>query len=97
MSKSLPELMADMLEIAAKSPRPKRRIVKADEIAEAIRDAFISPNVHDSNLEPANLVDCMHGLVKAARRIADALEADLRARDISIATDAATRADPIGR
>lgn len=32
---------------------------KCDEIANAIRSAFISPNVLDSNWEAANLVDTM--------------------------------------
>lgn len=44
-----------------------------DQVAQAIRDSFNSPNVPDSNLEPANLVDVAavvgQGLISAVRRI----------------------------
>jgi hypothetical protein len=35
------------------------------EIANAIRDTFSSPNVNDSNLEPANVVDVLDGIARA--------------------------------
>lgn len=38
-------------------------------IATAIRDCFISPNVLDSNLEPANIVDAMQNVAKALESI----------------------------
>lgn len=37
----------------------------AETIASAIRDCFISPNVCDSNLEPANIVDVMQNVARA--------------------------------
>lgn len=45
-----------------------------DNVAQAIRDAFISPNVCDSNLEPANLVDVFDRIACSLKRIADSLE-----------------------
>lgn len=36
--------------------------MRGDDIATAIRDCFISPNVSDSNWEAANLVDTMDRL-----------------------------------
>lgn len=38
-------------------------------IASAIRDCFISPNVLDSNMEPANIVDAMQNVAKALESI----------------------------
>ena len=43
------------------------------EIAEALENCFISPNVSDSNYEPANLVDVVKSLSVNTRRIADSI------------------------
>lgn len=48
-------------------------------IADAIRDVFISPNVCDDNLEPANLVDVGDRIATAILELADAI----RALDVS--------------
>lgn len=42
--------------------------------AQELRQCFISPNVADSNLEAANVVDVIHEVAKALNRIAAALE-----------------------
>ena len=44
-----------------------------DKIAKAIRDAFISPNVLDSSLEPANIVDVTNRAAQALKAVADGL------------------------
>jgi hypothetical protein len=41
--------------------------------AQAIVHTLESPNVADSNLEPANVVDVIDHLSRSARRIADAI------------------------
>ena len=46
----------------------------ADEIADAIDRALISPNVADANFESANLVDTTQRVAEALHRIADALD-----------------------
>lgn len=40
---------------------------------QAIRDVFVSPNVSDSNMEPANLVDVVANLAYQTGRIANAV------------------------
>lgn len=47
--------------------------MSADSTSKAIRDTFTSPNVADANLEPANLVDVVHYVARAADRIATAI------------------------
>jgi hypothetical protein len=42
-------------------------------IAQAIYDTLISPNVPDSNLEPANVVDALAHIAKSGFAIAAAL------------------------
>jgi hypothetical protein len=42
--------------------------------ANALKECFISPNVSDSNLEPANIVDVIENLSRGIHRIADALD-----------------------
>lgn len=42
--------------------------------ADVLNAALISPNVPDSNGEPANVVDVLHHLACAATRLADAWE-----------------------
>ena len=44
-----------------------------NEIAEALENSLISTNVCDSNLEAANIVDVVHSLAMAARKIASAI------------------------
>lgn len=44
-----------------------------DNIRQAIRDCFISPNALDSNWEPANLVDAMDKCAGNIRMIAESL------------------------
>lgn len=44
-----------------------------NEIAEAIADSFQSPNVCDSNLEMANVVDVLHSIAIAGRSISRAI------------------------
>lgn len=50
---------------------------KDREIADALRACLISPNVPDSNLEPANPVDVIagagHNIANALKRISDAI------------------------
>jgi hypothetical protein len=43
--------------------------------AEAIENTLVSPNEHDRNLEPANVVDGLFAIARAIHRIADVLEA----------------------
>lgn len=45
----------------------------SDPVAKAIRETLISPNVPDSNLEPANMVDVIANLSNGAFRIASAI------------------------
>jgi hypothetical protein len=58
-------------------------------IANAIRDVGISPNVSDSNLEPANLVDvidkltnCIWGHAKAVEKVAVAIAINRHAKGV---------------
>ena len=44
------------------------------DVANAIKNCFVSPNVSDSNFEPANLVDTTQNIANALNRIADALQ-----------------------
>jgi len=43
-------------------------------IHKALKACFISPNVPDRNMEPANLVDATAALATAINRLADAIE-----------------------
>jgi hypothetical protein len=56
-------------------PAPKRPAAPpaTTEVAAALRDVLISPNVPDRNLEPANVVDVLHKLAFATRALADAV------------------------
>ena len=45
-----------------------------DGVAESLERVFVSPNVCDSNLESANLVDTTQSIANALNRIAKALE-----------------------
>ena len=45
-----------------------------DAVAKAINANLNSPNVLDSNFEPANVVDVLHDIAGALHRIAAALE-----------------------
>jgi hypothetical protein len=47
-------------------------MVKQNDIAEALRETLISPNVSDSNLEPANVVDVIHSVSRALRWLGNA-------------------------
>ncbi len=42
-------------------------------LAAALEYALVSPNVADSNLEPANIVDALASLARAIHRLADAI------------------------
>ncbi len=46
------------------------------ELEQALRAVFWSPNVADSNLEPANLVDVLDRLARAIARLADVIEGE---------------------
>jgi hypothetical protein len=46
---------------------------KTDDLADALRYVFTSPNVSDSNGEAANAVDVLAALADQAGRIADGL------------------------
>lgn len=48
-------------------------MTKPRDIGTDMRDCFISPNVPDSNLEPANLVDTTNRIAVALREMAMAL------------------------
>ncbi len=48
--------------------------ITKEAFVDVMRHYFESPNVMDSNLEPANLVDTTGNLAKAMHRIATALE-----------------------
>jgi hypothetical protein len=47
---------------------------KESAVADAIRYCFVSPNVSDSNLEAANIVDTLDDLARAGHRIATAID-----------------------
>lgn len=47
--------------------------MNTDEIAESLERCFISPNVSDSNLEPANVVDVIDRAARNLSRIANAI------------------------
>ncbi len=47
----------------------------ADRLAAALRDTLISPNVMDSNGEPANIVDALAYLARSVAHAAQALQA----------------------
>jgi hypothetical protein len=67
--------MCDMMSEIAQSKARRRMTTKSETaIAEAILAAFVSPNVLDSNLEPANIVDAIHGVRLALERIARVAE-----------------------
>lgn len=55
------------------SRRPSTDAALADAITR-LADQFVSPNVADSNLEPANIVDALASLARAMHRLADALD-----------------------
>ena len=42
-------------------------------VAQALERSFISPNVSDRNLEPANLVDVVNRLAMTVQHVADAI------------------------
>jgi hypothetical protein len=44
-------------------------------LARAIENGLISPNVSDSNFEPANVVDTLDAVAHGLERIAKAIEA----------------------
>ena len=46
----------------------------SEPIASAIRACLISPNEHDANLEPANIVDGLFAIARAISRLAVAVE-----------------------
>lgn len=49
--------------------------MKSDaEIARTLREVFISQNICDSRLEPANVVDVLYGLSKAIHHLAESIE-----------------------
>ena len=48
---------------------------KINETAEALRECLISPNVLDSNLECANMVDVIHQFDRSGFAIAKAIDA----------------------
>jgi hypothetical protein len=52
---------------------------EVSEIVRAISEAFISPNVQDSNLEPANLVDTTQRIGTALFYVGDAVRELARA------------------
>ena len=45
-----------------------------DKVAEAIADAFISPNELDRNMEPANVVDGLFAIARGLNKVAIALD-----------------------
>jgi hypothetical protein len=49
-------------------------VTERSDLAQAIREAFLSPNVVDPNWEPSNLVDVGYDITKRLERIAGALE-----------------------
>lgn len=44
-----------------------------DGISDSLRAVLVSPNVADSNMEAANIVDVVDKLARSTRRIADAI------------------------
>lgn len=46
---------------------------RTEATARAIRDSLSSPNVADSNFEPANVVDVIAGLASATRQVAQSI------------------------
>lgn len=49
---------------------PKARAAASQPTAAAIREALISPNEHDQNLEPANVVDGLFAIARALHAVA---------------------------
>lgn len=52
--------------------KDKRESIMSEEIADAINRVFMSPNVMDSNLEDANVVDVLDRMARAGQDIARA-------------------------
>lgn len=48
--------------------------MKPEDWADVLNHVFVSPNVSDSNLEPANLVDTTAAISNALHHVAKALE-----------------------
>lgn len=44
-----------------------------NEIARALLETLISPNEHDSNFEPANVVDALFAIARAIEHLAEAI------------------------
>lgn len=44
-----------------------------NEVAKALLKTLISPNEHDSNFEPANVVDALFAIARAIERLAEAI------------------------
>jgi hypothetical protein len=53
---------------------PGRRKTDAAEISEALRATLMSPNVPDSNFEPANLVDVVDRLARGMFAVSKSLD-----------------------
>jgi len=47
---------------------------EAVDAAEALREALISPNECDANLEPANVVDGLFAIARSLTAVAEAIE-----------------------
>lgn len=62
-------------------------MVPKNEIASAIRETLCSPNVMDSNLEPANIVDAADRLAKALFSIGKQLERIAAAYERSVSEE----------
>jgi hypothetical protein len=62
-----------MVPAAGEGNRERKLIMTTKSTASAIKDAFISPNVADTNFEPANVVDVIHSLAVSTSQIASAI------------------------
>jgi hypothetical protein len=49
-------------------------MIEKTDFAQALREALISPNECDANLEPANVVDGLFALARALVAVAQAIE-----------------------
>lgn len=74
--------------------------MRGDDIATAIRDCFISPNVSDSNWEAANLVDSVDRLATKVGFLVSAFSAvndGKKTNDVSVSAALCRIADSVAK
>ena len=71
--------------------RDKRDIPES--ISDSIEYVFATPNILDSNFEPANVVDGLYAISRSIDRLADAMVKLAEVVDMSIEADSSGEAD----